>query len=173
MQVLGGAGPAIAAVPLTAIWAGGSVVTLLASVGSGKVSHTGLSLGWRARPWVQHSCPQMTTACRGACDAGLHCMQRCSCWEGQEHAASTQCPADNRAPLSAVAVLQPPPIGIALLHAISRPAGAHNKRHSQVGPVGAAQRIGFVLFMSIASVVSSFARMGLAVLTAIPPDRPG
>ena len=36
-QVLGGAGPAIAAVPLTAIWAGGSVVTLLASVGSGKV----------------------------------------------------------------------------------------------------------------------------------------
>ena len=39
--------------------------------------------------------------------------------------------------------------------------------------MGAAQRIGFVLFMSIASVVSSFARMGLAVLTAIPPDRPG
>ena len=64
MQVLGGAGPAIAAVPLTAIWAGGSVVTLLASVGKGKV-----------------------------------------------------------------------------------------------GPVGAVQRVGFVLFMSIAGVVSSFSRM--------------
>lgn len=77
-QVLGGAGPAIAAVPLTAIWAGTSVVTLLASIGSGKV-----------------------------------------------------------------------------------------------GPVGAGQRVGFVIFMSLAGVVSSFSRMGLAVMTAIPPERSG
>ena len=39
--MLGGAGPAIAAVPLTAIWAGGSVLTLLASVGRGKVGPVG------------------------------------------------------------------------------------------------------------------------------------
>ena len=69
VQVLGGAGPAIAAVPLTAIWAGGSMITLLASVGKGKV-----------------------------------------------------------------------------------------------GPVGAVQRVGFVVFMSIAGVVSSFSRMVLPYL---------
>ena len=78
VQVLGGAGPAIAAVPLTAIWAGTSVVALLASVGSGKV-----------------------------------------------------------------------------------------------GPVGVVSRFGFVVFMSIAGVISSFSRIGLATMTAIPPERSG
>ncbi|KAK9800258.1 hypothetical protein WJX73_008605 [Symbiochloris irregularis] len=77
-KVLGGAGPAIAAVPLTAIWAGTSVVSLLASVGSGKV-----------------------------------------------------------------------------------------------GPVGVVQRFGFVLFMSVAGIISSFSRIGLAAMTAIPPERSG
>ncbi len=41
MQVLGGAGPAIAAVPLTVVWAGGSAVTLLSSLGTGKVGPVG------------------------------------------------------------------------------------------------------------------------------------
>lgn len=37
MQVLGGAGPAIAAVPLTVVWVGGSFVSLLTGIGAGKV----------------------------------------------------------------------------------------------------------------------------------------
>lgn len=41
LQVLGGAGPAIAAVPLTVVWAGGSAVTLLSSLGQGKVGPFG------------------------------------------------------------------------------------------------------------------------------------
>lgn len=41
LQVLGGAGPAIAAVPLTVVWAGGSAVTLLSSLGQGKVGPLG------------------------------------------------------------------------------------------------------------------------------------
>ncbi|KAK9867090.1 hypothetical protein WJX84_006946 [Apatococcus fuscideae] len=40
-KVLGGAGPAIAAVPLTVVWAGGSAVTLLSSLGTGKVGPFG------------------------------------------------------------------------------------------------------------------------------------
>jgi len=35
--VLGGAGPAIAAVPLTVVWVGGSFVTLLTGISLGKV----------------------------------------------------------------------------------------------------------------------------------------
>lgn len=41
MQVLGGAGPAIAAVPLTVVWAGGSFVTLASGLGAGKVGPIG------------------------------------------------------------------------------------------------------------------------------------
>ena len=37
LQVLGGAGPAIAAVPLTVVWVGGSFVSLLTGIGAGKV----------------------------------------------------------------------------------------------------------------------------------------
>lgn len=40
-QVLGGAGPAIAAVPLTVVWAGGSFVTLATGLGAGKVGPIG------------------------------------------------------------------------------------------------------------------------------------
>lgn len=40
-QVLGGAGPAIAAVPLTVVWAGGSFVTLATGLGAGKVGPVG------------------------------------------------------------------------------------------------------------------------------------
>ena len=35
--MLGGAGPAIAAVPLTVVWVGGSFVSLLTGIGAGKV----------------------------------------------------------------------------------------------------------------------------------------
>ena len=41
LQVLGGAGPAIAAVPLTVVWAGGSVVTLATGLGAGRVGPVG------------------------------------------------------------------------------------------------------------------------------------
>lgn len=41
MQVLGGAGPAIAAVPLTVVWAGGSFLTLATGLGAGKVGPIG------------------------------------------------------------------------------------------------------------------------------------
>ncbi len=37
IQVLGGAGPAIAAVPLTVVWAGGSFVTLATGLTRGQV----------------------------------------------------------------------------------------------------------------------------------------
>ena len=77
-KVLGGAGPAIAAVPLTVVWVGGSVVTLLGAISAGKV-----------------------------------------------------------------------------------------------GPVGAAQRVGYVIFTSIALVVSSFSRIGLSLMTFAPPNRNG
>jgi hypothetical protein len=40
-KVLGGAGPAIAAVPLTVVWAGGSFVTLATGLGAGKVGPVG------------------------------------------------------------------------------------------------------------------------------------
>ena len=40
-QVLGGAGPAIAAVPLVVVWAGGSTITLIRSVARGKVGALG------------------------------------------------------------------------------------------------------------------------------------
>ena len=40
-QVLGGAGPAIAAVPLVVVWAGGSTITLIQSVARGKVGALG------------------------------------------------------------------------------------------------------------------------------------
>lgn len=40
-QVLGGAGPAIAAVPLTVVWVGGSFVTLLTGISAGKVGPVG------------------------------------------------------------------------------------------------------------------------------------
>ena len=39
--MLGGAGPAIAAVPLTVVWAGGSFVTLATGLGAGKVGPVG------------------------------------------------------------------------------------------------------------------------------------
>ncbi len=41
MQVLGGAGPAIAAVPLTVVWAGGAFYTLASGLGAGKVGPRG------------------------------------------------------------------------------------------------------------------------------------
>ena len=41
LQVLGGAGPAIAAVPLTVVWVGGSFVTLLTGISAGKVGPVG------------------------------------------------------------------------------------------------------------------------------------
>ena len=59
-QVLGGAGPAIAAVPLTAIWAGGSVVTVAASLATAqlgplaatqRVGYVALASLSQARPW--------------------------------------------------------------------------------------------------------------------------
>ena len=40
-QVLGGAGPAIAAVPLTVVWAGGAFYTLASGLGAGKVGPRG------------------------------------------------------------------------------------------------------------------------------------
>lgn len=39
--MLGGAGPAIAAVPLVVVWAGGSTITLIRSVARGKVGALG------------------------------------------------------------------------------------------------------------------------------------
>lgn len=78
MQVLGGAGPAIAAVPLTVVWAGTSAVSLL-----------------------------------------------------------------------------------------------NNIRTRQVGPVGAVQRIGFVLFTGVGQIISAFSRMGAATMTYLPPNRTG
>ena len=39
--MLGGAGPAIAAVPLVVVWAGGSTITLIQSVARGKVGALG------------------------------------------------------------------------------------------------------------------------------------
>ena len=39
--MLGGAGPAIAAVPLTVVWVGGSFVSLLGGIGQGKVGPRG------------------------------------------------------------------------------------------------------------------------------------
>ena len=41
VQVLGGAGPAIAAVPLTVVWAGGAFYTLASGLGAGKVGPRG------------------------------------------------------------------------------------------------------------------------------------
>ena len=41
LQVLGGAGPAIAAVPLTVVWAGGAFYTLASGLGAGKVGPRG------------------------------------------------------------------------------------------------------------------------------------
>ena len=38
---MGGAGPAIAAVPLTVVWVGGSFVSLLGGIGAGKVGPVG------------------------------------------------------------------------------------------------------------------------------------
>ena len=39
--MLGGAGPAIAAVPLTVVWAGGAFYTLASGLGAGKVGPRG------------------------------------------------------------------------------------------------------------------------------------
>ena len=41
LQVLGGAGPAIAAVPLTVVWAGGAFYSLASGLGAGKVGPRG------------------------------------------------------------------------------------------------------------------------------------
>lgn len=40
-QVLGGAGPAIAAVPLVVVWAGGSTINLLQGISRGQVGALG------------------------------------------------------------------------------------------------------------------------------------
>ncbi|KAK9815754.1 hypothetical protein WJX72_009012 [[Myrmecia] bisecta] len=77
-KVLGGAGPAIAALPLTVVWAGGSFLSLATNISAGKV-----------------------------------------------------------------------------------------------GPYGAAKRIGFVLFMSLAQSIGSFSRIGASVMAYLPPPRAG
>eukprot|EP00891_Asterochloris_glomerata_P007978 jgi/Astpho2/7978/Aster-x0337 len=46
-------------------------------------------------------------------------------------------------------------------------------RTRQVGPVGAFQRVGFVLFTGMGQILSSFSRIAAAVLTLIPPNRAG
>lgn len=49
----------------------------------------------------------------------------------------------------------------------------NNIRTRQVGPVGAVQRVGFVLFTGVGQIVSAFSRMGAASMTYLPPNRSG
>lgn len=49
----------------------------------------------------------------------------------------------------------------------------NNIRTRQVGPVGAVQRVGFVLFTGLGQIVSAFSRMGAASMTYLPPNRSG
>ena len=49
----------------------------------------------------------------------------------------------------------------------------NNIRTRQVGPVGAVQRVGFVLFTGIGQIISAFSRMGAATMTYLPPNRSG
>lgn len=49
----------------------------------------------------------------------------------------------------------------------------NNIRTRQVGPVGAVQRVGFVLFTGIGQIISAFSRMGAATMTYLPPNRTG
>ena len=49
----------------------------------------------------------------------------------------------------------------------------NNIRTRQVGPVGAVQRVGFVVFTGVGQIISAFSRMGAATMTYLPPDRTG
>ena len=49
----------------------------------------------------------------------------------------------------------------------------NNIRTRQVGPLGAVQRVGFVLFTGIGQIISAFSRMGAATMTYLPPNRTG
>ena len=49
----------------------------------------------------------------------------------------------------------------------------NNIRTRQVGPVGAVQRVGFVLFTGVGQIISAFSRMGAATMTYLPPSRTG
>ena len=49
----------------------------------------------------------------------------------------------------------------------------NNIRTRQVGPVGAVQRVGFVLFTGVGQIISAFSRMGAATMTYLPPNRTG
>ena len=49
----------------------------------------------------------------------------------------------------------------------------NNIRTRQVGPVGAVQRVGFVLFTGLGQIISAFSRMGAATMTYLPPNRTG
>ena len=45
----------------------------------------------------------------------------------------------------------------------------NNIRTRQVGPLGAVQRVGFVLFTGVGQIISAFSRMGAATMTYLPP----
>ena len=91
IQVLGGAGPAIAAVPLTVVWAGGAFYTLASGLGAGKVGPRGAvqRVGYtffmaiadvRTPPRLMHGscrcrdwCPRPSVCHQCQCSAQCHC----------------------------------------------------------------------------------------------------